>query len=148
MYLDDFRGEYKWLSNFGHSPIVKWSILTRDYEKYDTVEHLFQASKAVTKAEHEWVQSSKTPRIARSRGQKIRLRSDWEHVKVQVMKDAISRKFSQNDDLRQRLIDTEDRYLIEGNTWGDKFWGVCEGRGQNKLGEILMEYRANLGGKI
>lgn len=32
----------------------------------------------------------------------------------------------------------------EGNTWGDKFWGVCDGEGENHLGKLLMEVRAEL----
>ena len=45
---------------------------------------------------------------------------------------------------RQRLLDTGDRELIEGNTWGDRFWGVCRGEGENKLGRILMRVRDEL----
>jgi hypothetical protein len=31
--------------------------------------------------------------------------------------------------------------LIEGNTWGDTFWGVCNGVGENNLGKTLMNVR-------
>lgn len=40
---------------------------------------------------------------------------------------------------------TGDAILIEGNTWGDRFWGVCEGFGQNHLGHVLMRVRVQLG---
>ena len=33
---------------------------------------------------------------------------------------------------------------IEGNTWNDTFWGVCNGQGQNWLGKILMLVRSEL----
>jgi predicted NAD-dependent protein-ADP-ribosyltransferase YbiA (DUF1768 family) len=46
--------------------------------------------------------------------------------------------------LREKLIDTGDRQLIEANDWGDTFFGVCDGVGRNHLGEILMKIRSNI----
>lgn len=37
-----------------------------------------------------------------------------------------------------------DAELIEGNTWGDRIWGVCDGVGENRLGKILMRVRAEM----
>jgi predicted NAD-dependent protein-ADP-ribosyltransferase YbiA (DUF1768 family) len=45
------------------------------------------------------------------------------------------------------LIDTGDQELIEGNWWGDVIWGVCNGKGENHLGKILMEVRKELKGE-
>ena len=42
------------------------------------------------------------------------------------------------------LIQTGDSVLIEGNTWGDRVWGVCNGVGENRLGRILMKIRSEL----
>ena len=56
------------------------------------------------------------------------------------MRDALIQKFSDKK-LQKKLIDTGDAELIEGNWWGDKFWGVCEGEGENHLGKLLMEVR-------
>ena len=39
---------------------------------------------------------------------------------------------------------TRDRVLIEGNDWGDTFWGMTDGEGENHLGKILMRVRAEL----
>ena len=50
-------------------------------------------------------------------------------------------KFAQPE-LRKLLCETGDADLVEGNTWGDKFWGVCEGKGKNMLGLLLMQVRA------
>lgn len=50
-------------------------------------------------------------------------------------------KFAQNSDLRYRLLRTGDAYLEETNNWGDKFWGVCDGEGENHLGKIIMKVR-------
>lgn len=43
--------------------------------------------------------------------------------------------------LREKLLATGDAELVEGNTWGDRFWGVCNGVGQNWLGRLLMQVR-------
>tara|TARA_Y100000034_G_C6567824_1_gene245972 strand:- start:117 stop:422 length:306 start_codon:yes stop_codon:yes gene_type:complete len=81
---------------------------------------------------------------ARKLGRRVRLRSDWHEVRLSIMKEIVHAKFTQNEDLRERLLDTGDNELIEGNTWGDSFWGVCRGKGQNHLGNILMAIREKL----
>ena len=43
-----------------------------------------------------------------------------------------------------KIVDTEDMELIEGNSWGDTFWGVCDGVGENNLGKVLMRVRDRL----
>ena len=55
-------------------------------------------------------------------------------------------EFTQNEDLKWRLIGTGDAYLEEGNTWHDTCWGVDAktGTGQNHLGKILMKVREEL----
>jgi ribA/ribD-fused uncharacterized protein len=78
-------------------------------------------------------------------------RPDWEDVKVEVMRSVLTAKFLQNPDLCQRLKATTPRRLIEGNTWHDNFWGICQCDfgcfavlGQNRLGHLLMELRSQL----
>jgi len=50
-------------------------------------------------------------------------------------------KFTQHSDLKERLLDTHNLELIEGNNWDDTYWGICNGRGRNMLGMLLMEVR-------
>jgi predicted NAD-dependent protein-ADP-ribosyltransferase YbiA (DUF1768 family) len=64
------------------------------------------------------------------------------------MEGLVRQKFSKDPVLRQRLLDTGDQDLVEGNTWGDTFWGVCRGQGSNWLGRILMDVRAELNGLV
>jgi predicted NAD-dependent protein-ADP-ribosyltransferase YbiA (DUF1768 family) len=82
------------------------------------------------------------------------MRDDWEQTKIPLMKELLRLKF-QNPFLRHRLIETGDAELIEGNTWGDNFWGVDVGRtwppegtkghyGMNMLGKLLMEVRGEI----
>jgi len=53
-------------------------------------------------------------------------------------------KFSQNTELKKRLLSTGNEHLEEGNTWGDKIWGTVNGIGENRLGKILMRIREEL----
>ena len=87
---------------------------------------------------------SLSPSDAKRLGRRVRLRNDWEDVKDKVMYDICIAKFMQNKNLAQLLIETGDATLIEGNTWGDRVWGVCDGVGENRLGKILMQIRAKM----
>lgn len=59
------------------------------------------------------------------------------------MENLIHQKFSQ-EPLRSQLLNTGEEELVEGNTWGDTYWGICNGKGQNNLGKILMKVRNQL----
>lgn len=63
---------------------------------------------------------------------------------MNIMEELVMRKFTDHVSLSQLLIDTHPHELIEGNTWGDKYWGVCKGPGMNNLGKILMRTRDTL----
>lgn len=68
------------------------------------------------------------------------VRHDWDNDKMVLMSELLLQKFG-NQNLAERLLLTGDKYLVEGNTWNDTLWGVCEGRGRNLLGLMLMEIR-------
>jgi len=135
--IDSFTGKYRWLSNFEPSTIEMDGLL------YRTVEHAYQAAKTIDVAERIRVQRCDTPGIAKKLGQQVRLRKDWEDIKVDVMTKLVRKKFSV-EPLRSKLLETGASKLIEGNWWQDTFWGVCRGKGQNKLGKILMKVRTEL----
>lgn len=128
-------GQFRFLSNFWVSPIVY------EGEEYPTAEHFYQAAKTVDDEEQKFVRISPTPGEAKKRGKKVTLREDWDEVKDGIMRKALRLKFEQNPELAQKLLATGDQELIEGNTWGDTYWGVCFGTGQNKLGLLLQERR-------
>ncbi|CAL6029665.1 NADAR_family protein [Hexamita inflata] len=134
MNIDRFEGEYFFLSNFFESPITYKNFT------YQTVEAAFQAQKEPGTEEKF---AAMKPGKAKREGLKVNLRSDWEAVKVQIMKDLLVLKF-QNEALKQKLLLTELKEIVEGNNWGDCYWGVCEGKGQNVLGKLLMEVRQEL----
>lgn len=111
--------------------------------EFPTVEHAYQAAKS----EHPLVRESflqcATPGEAKREGRKVTVRRDWEQIKVSVMRNLLIQKFS-DPELKQKLLDTAPNELIEGNWWGDKFWGVCRGEGKNVLGKLLMSIRDGL----
>lgn len=77
-------------------------------------------------------------------GRGVWLRPGWEETKEEVMKVLLVQKFTRHLDLAQALLSTGEVELVEGNDWGDVYWGVCRGQGRNRLGHRLMEVRALL----
>jgi len=137
MIINEFRGKYRFLSNFFPSVVVLGG------EQYPSVEHAYQASKSDDIYYRIKVASAPEPSMAKKLGRQIKLRSDWEQVKVAVMLSLLRQKF--NDPImRSALRGTGDALLIEGNTWGDKFWGQVNGVGENMLGILLMVVRAEI----
>jgi hypothetical protein len=135
--INSFVDKYAFLSNF--YGITIWIGGT----PWLTAEHLFQACKTTDPAEREWVRMSETAGVAKRRGRQITLRSDWNEIKLDVMRYCLQKKFA-HPMLAIHLKDTGDAILIEGNTWGDRYWGVCGGKGENMLGKLLMEVRDTL----
>lgn len=134
-----FRGIYEFMSNFHESRIWwkgKW---------WPTVEHAYQAAKNKGRNYRRNVRNAPTPGEAKKLGnnRSIKLRLDWEAVKIRIMLKLVRKKFK-IPDLRAQLLLTGDAYLEETNWWNDRFWGVCKGEGQNWLGKILMIVRAEI----
>lgn len=129
--IREFQGEYRWLSNFYHSPLEYEGI------PYLSVEAAFQAQKQPERAPSF---INLNPSEAKRLGRQVNLRPDWEEVKDRIMYEIVKEKF-RNYDLAMKLLATGDQELEEGNTWGDTYWGVCKNGGQNKLGKILMQVR-------
>ena len=129
--VESFSGGMRFLSNFWYNP-----------DGY-TNEHRFQAAKAKHKEHYDWVMESKSPGEAKRRGRQVPMREDWDDIRIAVMLELTTKKF-EDPDLRRQLLMTGDWELIEGNTWGDRFWGVCDGEGQNWLGQCLMKVREDI----
>lgn len=132
--IDKFRFEFSFLGNFYAASV--WV----DGERYPTLEHAYQAMKSSNQDTRRLIREAKTPAVAKRLGQSVELSEDWDTKKVSVMRTLVQEKFK-NPILRSMLLATEDIPLVEGNTWNDKFWGICKGTGENWLGRILMEVR-------
>lgn len=132
-----FRGPFAFLSNF-HPCTVRFDELV-----YKCSEGAYMAQKTLVPSLREPFQAFDGP-TAKREGALLVLRSDWESRKVDVMRAVVRAKFIQNHALAEMLLATRDGLLVEVNTWDDRFWGVCQGQGENWLGRILMEVRGEL----
>lgn len=132
--IDSFTGTFGFLSNFHEASI--WL----DGVRYPSVEHAYQAAKSSDPVTQKMIREARSPGVAKRLGQSCQLAPDWDARKVEVMRMCLSEKFK-NPLLRAMLLATEEAELIEGNSWNDRFWGVCRGAGQNWLGKLLMETR-------
>lgn len=138
--IDSFKGKYAAFSNF----------YVKDFEYKGFVwtcsEGAFQAMKSFD--ENDWKRMSRmNPSEVKRAGRRLKLREDWEEVKDDVMYDVCLTKFSQDQEAKELLLSTGNAKLIEGNTWGDRYWGVVDGVGKNKLGKTLMKVRETLKNK-
>lgn len=172
--IRSFRGTNEFLSNFYEAPVVmdatwtpakRWEAIPP--ETYPTSEHAYQAQKAnfLGKSQAEaaalraQMARASSPGVAKrigggktAAGDAWRMTSSQQAVwneptnRVGVMAGVLSRKFQQHPDLAQKLLNTGDAVLVEGNDWGDTFFGVVNstGEGENWLGELLMLTRKNL----
>tara|TARA_Y100001963_G_C6403607_1_gene275243 strand:- start:57 stop:455 length:399 start_codon:yes stop_codon:yes gene_type:complete len=127
-----FRNEYYFLSNMYPCNIC--------YEEgsYKSVESVFQMMKCADDNEKKGFEFLNGFE-AKKRGRRVKLRSDWHEVKVDVMKSILESKFS-NPELLNKLKAVKGE-IVEDNHWGDRYWGRCNGVGKNMLGKLLMEIR-------
>lgn len=138
--IKTLTGQHAILSNFAPTPI------TIDGIEYPTAEHAFQAAKTHDPVTKRAIAAKATPGQAKYAGKRVNLRPDWEEVKTEVMADIIRIKFSPGTEAAAHLMATGDAHIEEGNTWNDTTWGVSlrTGKGQNRLGQILMDIRSHL----
>lgn len=136
--IGPFEDNYDYLSNFYEAEFVMGQTT------YPTAEHAYQAAKARNQPEiFEEIVNADTPTKAKHKGKKPDLPSNWNDKKDKVMLEIVTAKFSQNPELRQKLIETAGINLVEINSWGDTYWGAkkSDGSGRNTLGVILMQVR-------
>lgn len=119
--IREFKGQYRFLSNFYMVPVEF------EGEIYPSSEHAYMAAKTEVFAIRKQIAACATPAEAKKMGRRIKLRDGWETMKY-------------------KLLLTCDAELVEGNWWGDKIWGVClkTGEGQNLLGKALMQVRKEI----
>lgn len=138
--IESFSGEYRWLSNFAPAQV---SI---DGKTYPSVENAYQACKFLDETARErFVNISAHEAKSLGKSDELgELRPGWDTMKAEIMRYLITQKFTDSNEYGKKLIETGMAEIIEGNTWGDVYWGVCRGRGHNVLGKLLMRRRAEL----
>jgi len=154
--IEQFRGPNFYLSNMYF--LENW-IQTDQGFLVPTSEHAYQAAKFVDIDAHKQVASACAemldPRVyadglaakemAHSlieQGAEVRL--DWEIARDGIMLVSARQKFVRNRPILEKLIATEFEEIVEGNDWGDRYWGVDpvgSRNGKNMLGKILMRVR-------
>lgn len=142
--VNDFSGDYRFLSNFYQCPF-EYKGLT-----YPNAEAAFQAQKCATEEDKIKYTTTKNPVVAKRMGKKEPgFPSNWDEICYGIMKDILMTKFAVPE-LREKLKATGGATLIEGNHWHDNRWGKCTCEkcqskdGQNWLGKILMEIRDSI----
>lgn len=136
MAITQFRGPNEFLSNFYYQ---RDPITLAGYSMY-TVEHAYQMQKTNDPTWQRRIARAGSPGLAKKLGRQCPIRGDWEDSKLGTMFWLLSAKFHPKD-MAEKLVSTGQEELIEGNTWGDRYWGVCYGKGENHLGKLLMQLR-------
>lgn len=137
--IKGFFGPYRWLSNFHLNPVYSNDIY------FPSAENAFQAAKCINNSDK--FQFTKcSPVEAKYIGRQVKIIDCWDTYRIRIMYDVLREKFT-DQELKEKLLETGDRYLEETNDWGDNFWGVDiknPTKGLNVLGKILMEIRRQI----
>lgn len=133
--IEDFRGEYAFLSNFHPTKV------TIDKLTYDNAEAALQAQRAGSDDQRKLF-THVLPSEAQRLGRRLTPRADWDQVKDEIMRKVLQAKFADSD-LKTKLLATGDAKLI---CHDDEYWGVRNGKGENKLGRMLEDIRTELKG--
>lgn len=142
--ISSFTGKYKFLRTDYPCMVELDGLL------YPSAEHAFQAAKTLDDNHRRNFQVMNGADTARYFGRRVKLRDDWEDVKVDIMERIMLDKFTRSDpfpsqaELRCKLLDTGDARIEYANKRGDMFWGTVNGEGDNVLGKILMDVREKL----
>lgn len=132
-----FQGKYRWLSNFERCDVLYKGII------YPSSESAYQAQKlSPTRSgiKARKVFAKLDARDAKTMGNVIQLREDWDDIKLEEMEGIVRAKMM-SPQFKSRLLDTGEMEIIESNHWGDTFWGTYNGEGENHLGKIIMKIR-------
>ena len=142
--INNFKGYYAFLSNFY---VIN---ITIEGKLWRTSEAMYMSCKTTNANDRELIRLADTAGQAKRIGRKVTLRPDWESIKDEVMLRCLRRKFTTNQECKEKLMATINHELVEGNYWHDNYWGNCKCNkcihkvGVNKLGKLLMQIRAEL----
>ena len=135
-----YENKYYMFSNFSAF------LVTYNGRVWMTSEHAYQAAKFDDPSIIDLIYSAPSAydakKVARSHTNKVR--PNWKGIKVAVMNAIIREKTAQHSYVRDKLLETGDREIIE-NSPEDSFWGTGrDGTGKNTLGKIWMEVRGEI----
>ena len=150
--IDKFDGDYAFLSNFY---VVDPPLQLHYWRNLDslgsgklvanTSEALYQAGKSKDPSSYKDLTAYQSKKKGRQETMSEEELKYWNKVKLHLMERILRLKFDDNHKvLQEKLLATGDEELVEGNTWNDTYWGICEGEGENHLGKLLMQIRKEL----
>jgi ribA/ribD-fused uncharacterized protein len=154
---------YFWNGIFSNWFITKFTAsLEKNGELMDfnCVEQYMMAAKAFTF--NDWstmtaILKSSSPREQKALGRKVKLYNDevWNKIRFDVVYKGCMEKFSQSPSLKEALINTGDKILVEASP-EDPIWGIglhwndddvlneALWKGQNLLGKVIMKVRNDI----
>ena len=139
-----FTDQYEFLSNFHKSRLTYQGISFSSSEQA----YVYSKKEPVDiNDDPRWlltILADDNPGRLKRLGDKVKLRDNWDNLKYNIMRDIVRCKFIQSPWLTKLLLDTGDSYIEETNWWKDTYWGVCDGVGENHLGNILMQLRKEI----
>jgi ribA/ribD-fused uncharacterized protein len=131
-------GPYVGFSNASKHPV------TTDLGTFPTSEAAFQAYKDPTNHSYIEKQKTSTGQSSKNLGKTCKLRDDWDDVKIPLMHHVLKLKIEQHQEIKNNLLNTYLRPLIE-HTKTDLFWGDGgDGTGKNHFGKLLSKIRNKL----
>lgn len=129
-------------------PFSNFSSFALEWEGtlYMTSEHAYQAQKFSDSEIIERIKNARSAydvfKIAREHQNKVR--HNWLDIRVSVMEKIIRAKVAQHPYVKQKLIESGNREIVE-DSWKDDFWGWGSNKdGQNQLGKIWMKIREEI----
>lgn len=131
----NFRGELAFLSN-----MYKTNIYFEG-QIWPSAENIYQSFKTNNELERS-IFVTMTPQQSKAYWKSAPIRNPSFMVnRLEYMKLALEAKFNQNPFLLSKLCELPDERITETNTWGDTFWGTCNGVGEDHLGKLLKEIK-------
>lgn len=151
--------EFFWSNN---SPFSQWHKATFQLNdvQYSSAEQFMMAKKAELFGDTEIKQqilSTNNVRKQKQLGRQVRgfNQEIWNNSKIKIVYIANNLKFSQNEELKAKLLETKGKYIVEASPV-DTIWGIgiapddprrfnrAKWRGQNLLGKILTQLREDI----
>ncbi|MFM8217125.1 MAG: NADAR family protein [Pirellula sp.] len=161
--------QFEYLLFWGHTPAKDGTITKACFSQwyvapftiegvvYPTAEHWMMAGKARLFSDNETLQEilvAPDPKSAKALGRKVRGFKDdlWVTNARRIVTEGNIAKFSQNEGLKEFLLATETKVLVEASPY-DRIWGIGLGaedpnakhptkwQGENLLGFALMDVR-------
>jgi ribA/ribD-fused uncharacterized protein len=139
-FVKGFFGEYRWLSNFHECEIFFNGL------RFPATENAYVYAKIAPELRTEFQETIDELMVcsaaeSKKIGKSVPIRDDWDAIKYDIMSAVVFDKYYRHKELRKALLSTGYKHLEETNHWKDTFWGVCDGKGHNKLGQIHMSIR-------